>query len=87
MKQDQITDEWLYKYMPIVDAAIIQELENNTDYKYDFSNKFERRMKKQIKREARSWVIAFVRQSKKAAIFILCSFSLLFLLSISVQAY
>lgn len=87
MEHIHVTDEWLYKYMPIVDEAIIQELEKETDYEYEFSDKFKRRMKKQIRREARPWISIFVRQSKKAAIFTVCTISLLFLLSMSVQAF
>ena len=40
MKRIEVTDEWLYKYMPIVDEAIIRELEDGTDYGYQFSAKF-----------------------------------------------
>ena len=28
MQQIEVTDEWLYQYMPIVDEAIIRELED-----------------------------------------------------------
>lgn len=44
MKQIHVTDEWLYKCMPIVDEAIIRELEKETNYEYEFSDKFEHRM-------------------------------------------
>ena len=37
MKQIEVTDEWLCKYMPIVGEAIIRELEEGTDYGYRFS--------------------------------------------------
>lgn len=87
MEHVHVTDEWLYQYMPIVDEAIIQELEKGIGYEYEFSDKFQRRMKKQIRREARPRISIFVRQSKKAAIFTVCAIGLLFLLSMSVQAY
>lgn len=87
MKQIRVTDEWLYKCMPIVDEAIIRELEKETNYEYEFSDKFEHRMEKLINKEARSWISVFTGQSKKVAVFALCSLSLLFLLSMSVQAY
>lgn len=86
MESIKVTDEWLYKYMPIVDEAIIQELEKGTDYEYKFSDKFERRMKKLIWREAHTWINVFYRQSKRAAIFLFCIISSMFLLSMSVQA-
>lgn len=87
MERIHVTDEWLYKYMPVVDMAIIHELENQTDYEYEFSNKFERRMKKQIRREAHPWINVFVRQAKKAAVFMICASGLIFLMSMSVAAY
>ncbi|MCM1049398.1 MAG: hypothetical protein NC433_13340 [Clostridiales bacterium] len=87
MERIQVTDEWLYKYMPLVDTAIIKELESQTNYEYQFSDKFERRMKKQIRREAHPWINIFVRQAKKAAVLIICASGLIFLLSMSVAAY
>ena len=39
MQQIEVTDEWLYQYMPIVDEAIIRELEESTDYEYRFFGK------------------------------------------------
>lgn len=35
-----VTDEWLYKYMPIIDVRIINEPENSADYEYQFSDIF-----------------------------------------------
>jgi len=87
MKKINVTDEWLYKYMPIVDEAIIRELENETDYDYQFSSRFERRMKKLIRREAHPWIGAFYRLSKRAALLFLCALSFLFVITMSVQAY
>ena len=52
MQQIEVTDEWLYQYMPIVDEAIIRELEESTDYEYRFSAKFERKMRRLIWKEA-----------------------------------
>jgi hypothetical protein len=34
MGQIDVTDAWLYKYMSIVDEAIINEIEKNVDYDY-----------------------------------------------------
>ncbi len=83
----RITDEWLYKYMPIVDAAIIRELEKDTDYDYQFSSRFEYRMKRLIKREAHPWMRAFCRFSKRAALLFMCLLSSMFVITMSVQAY
>lgn len=86
MKQISVTDEWLYKYMPVVDEAIIKELENNTDYEYRFTGKFEHRMKKLMRREAHPWIGAFYRLSKKAAVLLVCAVSFLFVMTMSVEA-
>jgi len=82
-----VTDEWLYKYMPIVDEAIIRELENKADYEYQFSGRFECRMKKLIRREAHPWRNAFYRLTKKAVVLFVCVAGFLFVIAMSVQAY
>ena len=87
MEKISVTDEWLYKYMPIVDEAIIRELEDNTDYEYQFTDKFERRMKKLIRREAHPWIGVFYGLLKKAAILFACVASALFVVTMSVEAY
>lgn len=51
MEFKNVPDELLYKYMPIVDEAIISELENRVDYSYHFSEKFDRKMGKLIIKE------------------------------------
>ena len=40
----QVTDEWLYEKMPIVDAAIMQRLEERVGKDYVFSNQFTKAM-------------------------------------------
>lgn len=87
MEKISVTDEWLYKYMPIVDEAIIRELEDNTDYEYQFTDKFERRMKKLIRREAHPWMGVFYGLLKKTALLITCVASALFVVTMSVEAY
>ena len=47
----QVTDEWLYKYMPVVDEAMIRRLETSTNKHIPFSRAFERKMRKLIRRE------------------------------------
>lgn len=87
MEHVKVTDEWLYKCMPIVDAAIIQELENNTDTNYEFSHKFERRMKRLMRREAHPWLGTFYMVSKRAAIFLICILGATLAVTMSVEAY
>ena len=48
MEHIKVTDEWLYKYMPIVDEAIIESLEKQVNYEYKFSKKFEKKMQRVI---------------------------------------
>lgn len=87
MEHVKVTDEWLYKYVPIVDIAIIQELENKTDTNYSFSRKFERKMKRLIKKEAHPWLGAFYTMSKRVAIFLVCLISTALVVTMSVEAY
>ena len=47
----KVTDEWLYEKMPIVDAAMVRQLEVGTQKKYVFSDKFRKRMKRLIQKE------------------------------------
>lgn len=49
-----VTDEWLSEKMPLVDAAIIEELENQTDDEYQFSQQFEIKMKKMFIKKNRA---------------------------------
>ena len=39
----KVTDEWLYEKMPIVDAAMVRQLEVCTQKKYVFSDKFRKK--------------------------------------------
>lgn len=87
MERISVTDEWLYKYMPVVDEAIVRELEDNTDYEYQFTDKFQRRMKKLIRREAHPWMGVFYRLFKKTAILFACVAGALFVITMSVEAY
>lgn len=86
MEHRKVTEEWLYNYMPIVDEAIIRELEETTNDQYQFSDKFERKMKKLIWREAHPRMSIFYRQFKRVAVFLFCIMSSIFLLSMSVPA-
>lgn len=52
METKILTDEALYKYMPIVDAAIIQKLETRNNPPHVFSQKFTRKMKWLIQYES-----------------------------------
>lgn len=87
MEKISVTDEWLYRYMPVVDEALIRDLENHTDYEYQFTDKFRRRMKRLIRREAHPWMAACHGLLKKAAVLFACVASALFVVTVSVEAY
>lgn len=87
MSRVVVTDEWLYKYMPIVDAAMLRAIESEVDYNYIFSENYERKMKKVIRQEARMWVGDFMRFARKAAVVVICILAALFALTMSVEAY
>lgn len=87
MERVKVTDEWLYKYMPIVDAAMIQELESRVDTEYEFSRKFERNMKRLIKREAHPWIRVVQNIMKRVAVFFIGVIGIALILTMSVEAY
>ena len=86
MKRVEVTDQWLYKYMPVVDEAIIRELEDNIE-EYEFSDRFERKMKKLMWQEAHSWIGTFVKYAKKVAIIFGCIIGSMLVVTMSVEAY
>lgn len=53
MSNMKVTDDWLYQYMPVVDEALIRGIEDSTDYEYQFSEQFEKKMEQLIRRENR----------------------------------
>ena len=53
MSNMKVTDDWLYQYMPVVDEALIRGIEDSTDYEYQFSEQFEKKMEQLIRRERR----------------------------------
>ena len=85
MQQIEVTDEFLYKYMPMVDETIIKELEDNTDYEYQFSAKFELKMRKLLWKEAHPRVSAVFRELRRTAVMSICAVIVLFLLTMSVE--
>ena len=53
MSNMKVTDDWLYQYMPVVDEVLIRGIEDSTDYEYQFSEQFEKKMEQLIRRERR----------------------------------
>lgn len=87
MERIEVTDELLYKYMPIVDAMIIQELESQVDIEYEFSQKFEKKMKRLIKREAHPWIGVVQNIIRRVAVFFIGVISAILIFTMSVEAY
>ena len=87
MRSMEVTDEWLYQHMPVVDNAMITALENQVDREYVFSKRFEQKMQKVIRREAHPVLTGAQQLLKRMAIFftgIVCAGLVLML---SVDAY
>lgn len=87
MGQIQLTDEFLYQCMPIIDEAMIKALEAQVDDTYQFSEKFEKKMKRVIWKESHMWLKDFYCFVRRAAVFVICIIAALFILTMSVDAY
>lgn len=88
MKYVKVTDEWLYQYIPVVDEAMIRELEKEVDKNYQFSDKFEKKMVKLMHREKyqKLWErIGKIGKQAAAAALTVCF--VLFGVTMSVEAY
>ena len=86
MEHVKVTDELLYKYMPVVDAEIIRELERQIDTDYKFSCKFKRKMRHLIREEAYPWLGNVEKMVKKVAVFFVGVIGLVFIFTMSVEA-
>ena len=84
----QVTDEWLYEKMPVVDAAIIQSVEDATDNEYAFSDTFERKMAKLLRQEKYICMMSRLKNiSGRVAMFALVLVAAFFTVTMSVEAY
>ena len=87
MRSMEITDEWLYQHMPVVDNAMITALENQVDREYVFSKRFEQKMQKVIRREAHPVLTGAQQLLKRMAIFFTGIVCAGLVLTLSVNAY
>ena len=79
-----VTDDWLYEKMPLVDENIIRELEQQTDDEYQFSLRFEKKMEKIIrKRKKSNDYVLYLRTAAAVA----CMFLVIGTTAIGVYAY
>ena len=83
----EVTDEWLYQHMPVVDNAMITALENQVDREYVFSKRFEQKMQKVIRREAHPVLTGAQQLLKRMAIFFTGIVCAGLVLTLSVDAY
>ena len=84
----QVTDEWLYEKMPIVDAAIVQRLEEGVKKDYIFTNHFIKAMNRLIKRETYMDAAKLVKKiTQRAAVIVLVMFMGALAVPMSVKAY
>lgn len=51
MEKKQITDEMLYKVMPVFEEKVLNAMQAEEEYDYQFSDKFQQKMQRLIKRE------------------------------------
>lgn len=87
MRSMEVTDEWLYQHMPVVDNAMITALENQVDREYVFSKRFEQKMQKVIRREAHPVLTGAQQLLKRMAIFFTGIVCAGLVLTLSVDAY
>lgn len=84
----QVTDEWFYEKMPIVDAAIIQSVEDATYNDYTFSDMFEQKMAKLLRQEKYIGMMSRLKNiSGRVAVFALVLVTAFFSVTMSVEAY
>ena len=84
----KVTDEWLYEKMPIVDAAIIQRLEEGEEKDYVFTNHFIKAMNRLIQRETYMDAAKLVKRiTQRAAVIVLVMLLGALAVPMSVKAY
>ncbi len=87
MKYIEVTDEWLYQYIPLMCDVIEQDLDARIDTEYLFSARFEKRMKRLLWKEANGWITDFRQYLVRVAIVCLCIFGVMFAITMRVEAY
>lgn len=82
----KVSDELLYKYMPVADAEMIRELESQVDTDYQFSHKFKKRMRHLIREEAHPWLKTVWVFEKRVAAFFFGVIGSVLIFTMSVEA-
>lgn len=87
MNNINVTDEWLEEYMPIIDIAIIEKLENEVNHQYKFSRKFRKKMKKLLWNQKYPWLKTLEVYSKRVAILFITIIITALIFTLSVEAH
>lgn len=88
MEKIQVTDEWLYRYMPVAAEALLEDMEKEVDYKYEFTANFEKKMNHLMRWEQRRDVRNKVYKAGRKCVHIAAvAIVLAFLISMSIEAY
>ena len=88
MKKIEVTDELLYKYMPLADDAEADALEAEiAGEEYVLSKKFEKRMNRLIWKDKHRWVGDFGKFMLKVAVVCFCILTVGLAVTMSVDAY
>lgn len=83
-----INDDILYKYMKNVENIILESLPKEEVLSHEFSKRFQRKMNKLIRQENRTlYMKSFINYSKKVAVILLIFTTIVFVTTMSVEAY
>lgn len=88
MKKIEVTDELLYKYMPVADERELDALEAELEHEeFVLSQKFENRMQRMIWKEKHKWIADFGKFMIKVAVVCFCFLCISLAVTMSVDAY
>ena len=88
MGRIRVTDEWLYKYMPVAAEALLEDMEGEVNYEYEFSAGFEKRMKRLVRRERHMTIWNMVQGVGRKGVHIAAVvLMLVFVFSMGIEAY
>lgn len=87
MKKEIVTEEWLYKYVPVLDDILLKDIETKVKKNYIFSKAFEKKMKKLIKKEISRKDSGIRSLAKACAIFFVGIIIAGLICTFSVEAY
>lgn len=88
MSNIEITDDLLYKYYPKVEEYLLDNLPKEDEIDYEFSDIFNKKMKKLINKDNRSnFLNNFSKYSKRILVVVIAFIISIFTLTMSVEAF